>query len=446
MSLGLRIVSAIVLLAAALGVKLSLDSVAAWREARNAETMLASNAHSTSLLAAAGALAAERGLVNGALASGTADATTRDAFLAQRTKALAFRNAGLDQIAALPLPQQTAAEVLAAERATVAQLDAMRSVIDKALRGQGGTPPSQAAWFAAATAEIEALTRVRRLIEAISTDDPAIAQLVVVRDGLAEMAEFAGRERGRINGAIAADARLTAANMAELGILRGRLEGAWARVQAQIATLPPSVADAIDAAGIAVFDAFRQTRDAVLAAAVQSSAWPTTPGAWFTAATKAITALQQAQARDREMIERLVQQRRAASRNNLVVALALLGGAVAIALAALWYVLLRVVRPLNRVVAALTELTAGHLEVVVPTPHGSDEIAALLRATRGFQSTALSHRAMEEQQATLREEAENGRTQAVREVGALIERESAQAVGDVAGLAGRLRDLSADVE
>jgi methyl-accepting chemotaxis protein len=53
---------------------------------------------------------------------------------------------------------------------------------------------------------------------------------------------------------------------------------------------------------------------------------------------------------------------------------------------------------------------------------------------------------MEAQQAALREEAENGRVQAVREVGALIEQESAQAVGDVAGLAGRLRDLSADVD
>ena len=173
----------------------------------------------------------------------------------------------MNQLDALPLPEQSAVRALAAERATAAQLDAMRSGIDQASRGQGATPPSPAAWFAAATAEIEALTRVRRLIEAIGTGDPAVAQLVVVRDGLAEMAEFAGRERGRINGANAADACLTAANLADLGILRGRLEGACARVQAQMANLPSSVADAIGAAGVAIFDDFRQTRDAVLAAA-----------------------------------------------------------------------------------------------------------------------------------------------------------------------------------
>src|SRR5262249_22691735 len=161
-----------------------------------------------------------------------------------------------------------------------------------------------------------------------------------------------------------------------------------------------------------VFDRFRQTRDAVLAAAVRSAAWPTTPSAWFAAATQAIAALQEAQARDGETIQHLVQQHRAASRNSLIIALALLGGAVAIALVTFWYVVLRVVRPLNRAVTALTELTAGHLEVAVPTPHGNDEVAALLRATQGFQSTALSHRAMEEQQVALREEAESGRVQA----------------------------------
>jgi len=272
MSLGLRILSAIVLLAAALSVKLSIDSATAWRESRNAQMLLISNAHSASLLAAAGALAAERGLVNGVLAKLAAvDTATRDAFLAQRAKALASRNEGLDQLAALSLPERTMAEVLAAERATAERLDDMRSTIDRALSGQASVPPSQAAWFAAATAEIEALTNVRRLIEAAGANDPAVAPLIVVRDGLAEMAEFAGRERGRINGAIAADARLASADMAELGVLRGRLEGAWARVQAQTATLPPAVVEAIAAAGAAVFDRFRQTRDAVLTAAVRFS-------------------------------------------------------------------------------------------------------------------------------------------------------------------------------
>jgi methyl-accepting chemotaxis protein len=115
-------------------------------------------------------------------------------------------------------------------------------------------------------------------------------------------------------------------------------------------------------------------------------------------------------------------------------------------LSALWYVTRRVVRPLNGAVAALTSLTAGDLDIAVPIPHGNDETAALLRATQQYQSNARAHRGLEAGQETLRRAADAGRTQAVRDIGELIERESAQVVESVAQLAGRLRELTADVD
>jgi hypothetical protein len=96
---------------------------------------------------------------------------------------------------------------------------------------QTSTPPSQSDWFAGATAEIDSVTRLRRLIEAAGEQDASLLRLIAVRDALAEMSEFGGRERGRINGAIAAAAHLSGADMAEIGQLRGRLEGAWSRIQ-----------------------------------------------------------------------------------------------------------------------------------------------------------------------------------------------------------------------
>jgi hypothetical protein len=67
MSLGLRVLTAIVLLGAALAAELSLQAVSAWHEAQLAEMLRVLNAHSTPMLTAANALAAERGLTNGAL-------------------------------------------------------------------------------------------------------------------------------------------------------------------------------------------------------------------------------------------------------------------------------------------------------------------------------------------------------------------------------------------
>ena len=104
----------------------------------------------------------------------------------------------------------------------------------------------------------------------------------------------------------------------------------------------------------------------------------------------------------------------------------------------------RVVRPLSQAVDALTALTEGRLNTTIPVPHGNDEVAALLRATQRFQVTAQAHQRLEAGQETLRQKAEAGRVQAVREVGQLIERESTQAVGSIVQLADRLQGLSAE--
>jgi methyl-accepting chemotaxis protein len=446
MSLGLRILSSIVLLGAALAVQLSLNAAGSWRSEQHAEATLRLNAYGTHLLDAAGALAAERGLTNGALANpSAASAAVRDAITGQRGKVDTARAQALDGIAALSAAAGSRiVEAIPAERASVGHLDALRHHVDQAMQRQG-TPPTQAEWFAGATAEVDAVTRLRRLIEAAGEQDPTVSRLIAVRDELAEMSEFGGRERGRINGAIAAGAHLSGADMAEIGLLRGRLEGAWSRIGTSGDFATPAVADALRDAGTAVFDTLQRTRRPVLEAAAAGAAWPVTPDAWFAASTRAIGSLLAAQARVGEAIDALLRQRVATSHIALLVALGLLVGAAAVVLTALWYVTRRVVRPLAGAVAALASLTAGELDVVVPIARGNDETAALLRATQQYQVTARAHRKLEADQEALRREADAGRTQAVRDIGALIEQESAQVVESVAQLAGRLRELSADV-
>jgi nitrate/nitrite sensing protein len=404
MSLGLRVLTAIVLLGAALAAELSLQAVSAWREAQLAEMLQALNAHSTPMLTAANALAAERGLTNGALGNaGAATATLRDGITRQRNAAKAARASALNGLATLPIAaRKDVVEALAAEHQTAARLDEQRRAVDAALQGQGGAVPSQVKWFSTATDEVDALTRVRRLIEASAAQDPTLGDLIAARDALAEMAEFGGRERGQINGAIAADARLSATDMQQIGMLRGRVEGAWSRVRAQSGLLPPPVTEAVTAAGAAVFDTFQRVRAPVLQAAASRAAWPTSPDAWFSAASAAIGAEAQAVQRVSQAIERQVAERGAASRTGLIFALGSLVVAIGVVVAALWYVVARVIRPLNGAVGALTALTNGKTSVAIPEPHGHDEVAALLRATQRFHATVQAHRSLEAEQEVLR--------------------------------------------
>ena len=268
MSLGLRILSGIVLLGVALAVQLSLNATGSLRSAQRAEFMLGLNAHGTRLLDTAGALAAERGLTNGALANpASASDAARAAIATQRGKAEAARSQAMDGIAALPAAAGSGVvDEVATERVAAGRLNALRQLVDQASQRQG-TPPTQAEWFSGATAEIDSITRLRRLIEASGQQEPDVSRLIAVRDALAEMSEFGGRERGRINGAIAAKAHLTGADMSEIGLLRGRVEGAWSRLGTSGNSATPAVADAIRDAGTAMFETLQETRRPVLEAA-----------------------------------------------------------------------------------------------------------------------------------------------------------------------------------
>lgn len=414
MSLGVRVLAAIVLLGVALAAILSLDAATAFRTVGHAEVMERLNARSTPMLVAAGALAAERGLTNGALGDPAAvPQAMRRRMEGHRILARVERAKALDGLAAQPFAAgKEVVRALEAEKDAVARLDDLRRSIDTALDGSVGHPPSQAAWFTAATQEIDALTRLRRLIEAAGMEDPEMSRLLEVRDALAEISEFAGQERGRLNGAIAAAAKLPSTPILELGFLRGRVESAWARIQARAGTLHPSVAETTRLAGVAMFDAFQQVRGPVMRAAADQSAWPVAPQAWFAAASEAIDAVLAAQLTVSQTIDRAVMRSHATARMRLAIASASAFGAIVIVLGALWYVIARVIRPLNGAVQALVALTADNLDVVIPAPRGNDEVAALLRATRHFQSTARAHAELEAAQVIIRQEADAGRAQA----------------------------------
>jgi len=68
LSLGTRITATVAFLGICLGVLLGIDAVSAWRQVGKAQRQLQMNAISAELVRAAGAMAVERGLVNGLLA------------------------------------------------------------------------------------------------------------------------------------------------------------------------------------------------------------------------------------------------------------------------------------------------------------------------------------------------------------------------------------------
>ncbi len=444
MSLGVRIMLAMGVLAAIAAILLGSEAVDALGVAAQARERQRLNTVSAALADAAGALAVERGLTNGLLADPSrASPAGRAEAMAARGRAEAALDTALQDVSG------TDAEAVARTRTALAGL---RLQADRTLAGEAAAPPAPAAWFAAATAQIDAVVSLRRAMDTAANAEGPIARLVALRDRLGEMSEFAGRERGLVNGLISAAAGATAEQALALAAAEGHIDGAWARVGGRMTDASPALRARMQAVEAAWYAEFQPLRRQVLATAMRGDTWPVATAVWFAGATRGIDALLAAQAQAGADVAALLQIESADARQRLALHLGALLGALGLVVGFSWYVLRGVVRPLRRIIAVIERLAAGDLDANVPVTDGRDEIGRLLRATAHFQATAREARRLAAEQERLREQAEESRLSAMREVGVLVEEIGAQAIAGVrtqadalAALAGRMQGDSATV-
>ncbi len=427
MTLRFRLLLIIGLLGLGLAALLSHGAWTAWGEADASAQRRAVNQDARRLAEAAGHFAVERGEINGALAS-------RDT--AALARAIERRRAAEAAMAEV-LPRLTdpgLATPLGTWRAAHAQLQTARVAAEAAI---AGGPPA-GPWFAIASAQIDQLTALRRGLEAGLVQDRA-ANWVALRDSLAELTEYAGRERGFVNGLLAAGRPLTAEQILALGGLRGRIEGARSRITAL------AEPGAVEAGMAGYFTRFEAVRAPVIQALLQGQPATMAPAEWFRAASLAIEPLLAAQAEISGQLSADAEAKTRAASVRALILLGLLALGLALIMAGLAYVEWRMSRPLREAVAALDRLAEGDLDAPIPQVQGKDEIAALALATTHFQEAARTHRKLEAEQEGLRERSEAARSETLREMAELIEAESGRVMGAVQARTESLGHLSAEV-
>jgi methyl-accepting chemotaxis protein len=430
MSLNARIVGVVLVLSLLLGVALGRQALDAWEDASTAAQARTLNALAEQLVTAGAGLAAERGSANGLLANPAAATATAWAQVRERrASAEAALDAALPALRALAPGRPALAEALAKLDRETAVLAPLR----RAAEAGGTAAPTAATWFAAASARIDAVMALRRAAEAVGDATSEARAMVTMRDALAELAEYAGRERGMLNGMIAAGRPPSGAQLLALGTVRGRVEGAWQRIEAVLPGAPDAVASAVGQARLGYLGRFQSSaRGPVLDAASAGQPWPMDASAWFTAATTAIDAVLAA-GRVAGTAAETGLAREQAERTSL---LWLLGGALALALGLavvvqLW-VQRGVTRPLGQAVTALRGLTEGALDAPLPPPKGAPEVVALLTATARFQETARAARTLAAERDAMSARAEAARGEAEQDMLGVLEAESAALVEAVA--------------
>jgi methyl-accepting chemotaxis protein len=437
MSLSTRILFAIGLLGLILAAVLIADFVPQWQRADQAQRHHTLNVVSAGLVESAGALATERGLTNGILAAPASATPEIEAkIVASRFKATEALAKSLALLPDGPTAQLTESLV---------RLDALRGAVAQSGSAIGAASPTPAAWFAGATAAIDAVVAQRRRIDVAAGTEPMATQLIALRDRLAEMSEFAGRLRGSVNGLISRGGHASGQEAQAIGVLKGRIDSAWTSIEARLDSYPDVIRQDVQAAGHAWTDDFGPTVRSVMQAAAEGRDWPLPAGDWFRQATGAIDVLLKAQAQSGIAVDAALQTERDQGEHAVLLAGICLVTAIGVVLATAWFVRRRVVAPLREVIGVINRLAADDLDAEPPAVTSSNEIGQLCRATVRFRDTAREAKLLTERQVELTEQAMRARTEAMREVGTMIEEVSEQAIATVKESAGRVARLAEQV-
>jgi methyl-accepting chemotaxis protein len=240
-------------------------------------------------------------------------------------------------------------------------LEQARLTADRRLDGQQVelTPPQ---WVSTSTAFIAALAQLRR--DAMVPDDDiekALQDNTLIKEIVYQISEFAGRERALLGTVIADGRPLTTDEARLLGHFRVIVEGHLDRLE-QIAKRQPTdtpLALAVGQMRTEFLGRFQRTRTAIYQASASHRHYSVTGVEWFDTATAGIdSVLAVGEAVSRETAARVTAIKR--QQFQQVVILAVVIGLVALMLvAAVWIVLQRILRPMDRMVGMLKDIAEG---------------------------------------------------------------------------------------
>ena len=402
------------------------------------------------MLEATAAFAVERGAGNGVLSNAAASTPAAFARLQEMRqtgeRALDAALAALDSDPTAP--RQNIAQSLNRLRDSRADLLSFRTALDDLARQPGTREglPAPAAWFAATTAVIDNADALRLAVEAATLGGgDAAVRGTALRSTLAEIAEQAGRERGLLNGIIAAGRAPNAVEQRSLGGFNARMSAGWERAATLVGHLPATVQ-----AALAEAQRVRDTDVAPLRRAVQQAsdagtAYPATAAAWFATSTRGIEQILAAQ----QVVGRVVGEGVARQGDNSRIEIITDGVTMLLTISivlGMSLVMGRVVtRPIQQTVEAVSDLAWGQLDKPILqrrdlASRWADDIDKLLVAAEGLRLGALAARDFEATSTAERVAAAEERNAALRTMADRVDTEVRHSVDAVMLRMTSLRD------
>ena len=322
----------------------------------------------------------------------------------QRLMADAAFGKALAQLRRTELGGDIAALALDAERQLTA-VGALRQQIDPFLqqpygpraRASPSTSPDDDpvvalldAWFPTMSGLIMASQRLRHAARyRARTALRDVEALQEIKHAVWLMVEFAERERAMISATLAARDPFSLDEVERLSWYRGRLEQAWmvAETYAPRQAAAQAVVDQIERVRDGYFGTFEAIRAPIIRAGMADADYPSDVDEWLDQSAAALVPIQELGTTTATAAAALTAAHRARGERQVLAASVALVAAFVLAGLTLWFVITRIVRPLDHIRDAMTRLAGGDEMIAIPAIDARGEIGAMARAVQVFKET-----------------------------------------------------------
>ncbi|MBF0291758.1 MAG: bacteriohemerythrin [Nitrospinae bacterium] len=230
--------------------------------------------------------------------------------------------------------------------------------LESARNGVKNKTVSGKEWIARSTTNIDAEFNLRNTVFAPSSPmEKVIYFNSALRANVATLAEFAGRERAQLGGAISSGKPIPPDVMERLKSFRSIVDNAAVQILLlkSLANTPPKLSSAITEFENEFLKAYQALRLEVFKASEDGKPYPVDGAAWIARSTKAINTALNISNVVGELSSEAAAEVKSSSRNQIVLNSALFVAAVAVFGLVLLFVRRSVVNPVNRIIDVLTE-------------------------------------------------------------------------------------------
>jgi signal transduction histidine kinase len=335
----------------------------------------------------------ERGAVNRAVAlAGNARSTAQAEVAALRESSAKSLDTALAKLSRFKVERvdATIEEIESSRQAFVA----LRAGADEALNnpaagGREDLPPNWLEVNARLVRAIEALSS--HLESELSQADSFVAEMIRIKQIVWPARADSGDDRLLVREAMTSGKRLSASEIRDLDVLSGRIAGVWRLIQdiGRQDSTPIPLKGAIAAADDVYFTQFRPLRNHVVDELAAGRTVDVDLANWLRLTAAGRQALYQVPKTAFDLASSHAAEQFAEAERSLYSAVALMLLFLCLGTLTTWYVLRRVVRPINKITDAMRLVVDGNLSCEIPFERRTDEIGSLSRSLRVFRDNAI---------------------------------------------------------